>query len=476
MRFVFLLAFIISFSHPAWPRDGQKDTFWEKLVSYHALIDSLAKGSLDSRGMTWETLFRPNLSTWPIIAQNIDKELSHSDCPDTDCGNYQQDFSKMTNSSLSSADHFEIMENKRSFELRKELLLNAKSSIHVLVWAIYDDETGEEFEDLMYEALRRNPEMEIRIIVDGNIANMKGRKLLKRMERVSLGMIKVIRWKSKKYRANGNHRKMIIVDKEHVIVGGMNVGNSYSHLVASGSHWRDLDLYVGGGEAGKSAYNQFAEIWNKQLSEFKKLRKKYDSMEADVTERNKGDVSVTLVDQHPGSAVKTAYHNIHTAVVKLMRNAKESIDIENAYFIMDPIIRKELAEVIKRGVKVRLYTNSKTSVDEGLVRMSIMHSARGAVDMGAKVYLKRGFDTLHSKYMIVDKKISMVGSFNFHPRSLRFDAESVMVVFDKELGQKLTDHFEQGILEADHFESPEQYEVDWDLMGIITKSFYFDFL
>lgn len=199
-------------------------------------------------------------------------------------------------------------------------------------------------------------------------------------------------------------------------------------------------------------------------------------MEADVTKRNKGNIPVVFVDQHPGSAVKTAYHDIHTGVVKLMRNAKESIDIENAYFIMDPIIRKELAEVIKRGVKVRLFTNSKTSVDEGLVRMSIMHSARGAVDMGAKVYLKRGFNTLHSKYMIVDKKISMVGSFNFHPRSLRFDAESVAVIFDEDLGQKLTDHFEQGILEADHFESPEQYEVDLDLMGILTKSFYFDFL
>lgn len=273
MRFILLLFVILSFSLPAWPKDGQKETIWEKLVSYHALIDSLVKGSLDSRGMTWDTLFRPNLSTWPVIAQNIDKELSHSVCSETDCTNYEQDFAKMTNSPLSSADHFEIMENKRSFELRKELFLNAKSSIHVLVWAIYDDETGEEFEELMYEALRRNPEIDIRIIVDGNIANMKGRKLLKRIERVSLGMIKVIRWKSKKYRANGNHRKMIIVDKEHVVVGGMNVGNSYSHLVAGGVHWRDLDIYIKGGEAGQSAYNQFAEIWNKQLSEFRRLRK-----------------------------------------------------------------------------------------------------------------------------------------------------------------------------------------------------------
>ncbi|WPU66918.1 phospholipase D-like domain-containing protein [Peredibacter starrii] len=473
MKYLFTLLLLGSLSVSAIAED--KDTLWEKFARYTMLADSMVKGSLDSRGLTFDTLFQPNVSTWTSIAKEIDDALKNASCKNVDCGDYETDFTFITNSAISSADHFEILENKRSFELRRELINNAQSSIHVLVWAVYDDETGKEFEQLLYSALERNPEMDIRVIVDGNIANMKGKKLLKRMEKNTRGKIKVIRWKSKKYRANGNHRKLMIVDKKHVIVGGMNIGNNYSHM-GEDSEWRDLDLYIRGDASGLSADNRFVDVWNKQLDEFKKLRRNLDYMLPDYTDRPAGRVPVTFVDQHPGSAIKNAYHNIHTGVVKLLRDAQETVDIENAYFIMDPVIRKELENLIKRGVKVRIYTNSKTSVDEGLVRMSIMHSARGAADMGALIYLKKGHETLHSKYMIVDKKISMIGSFNLHPRSLRFDAENVAVIFDKNLSEQLTEHFETGIQEAIHFERPEEYEVDWDLMGILTKSFYFDFL
>lgn len=473
MKLLLSLLILTSLSLPAWA--DEKDTLWEKFARYTLLADSMVKGSLDSRGLTLDTLFQPNVDTWSSIGKDIDEALKNTKCKSVDCAYYETDLTFVSNSIISSADHFEILENKRSFELRRELINNAQNSIHVLVWAVYDDETGREFEQLLYDALERNPLMDIRVIVDGNIANMKGKKVLKRMEKSTKGKIKVIRWKSKKYRANGNHRKLMIVDEKHVIVGGMNIGNNYSHL-GEDSEWRDLDLYIRGESSGQSAYNTFVDVWNKQLMEFKKLRKNFDMMLPNNVEPKEGAVPVTFIDQHPGSAIKNAYHNIHTAVVKLLRDAKQTVDIENAYFIMDPVIRKELDALIKRGVKVRIYTNSKTSVDEGLVRMSIMHSARGAADMGALIYLKKGTETLHSKYMIVDKKISMIGSFNLHPRSLRFDAENVAVIFDQNLSQQLTEHFEAGIQDATHFDHPDQYEVDWDIMGILTKSFYFDFL
>ncbi|WP_408095900.1 phospholipase D-like domain-containing protein [Peredibacter sp. HCB2-198] len=473
MKFLFPLLLLMTLNLPAWAQE--KDSLWEKFARYTMLADSMVKGSLDSRGLTLDTFFQPNVSTWSSIGKNIDDALKNQVCNSVHCGFYETDFSFITNSDMSSAEHFEILENKRSFELRRELIANAQSSIHVLVWAIYDDETGHEFERMLYEALDEKPHLDIRIVVDGNIANLKGKKVLKRMEKTTKGKIKIIRWKSKKYRANGNHRKLMIVDRKHVIVGGMNIGNNYSHL-GDEAEWRDLDLYIRGEAAGQSANNRFVDVWNKQLDEFKKYRRNFDYMQPDTVEVKEGNVPVVFVDQHPGSAIKNAYHNIHTGVVKLLRDAQESVDIENAYFIMDPIIKKELEGLIKRGVKVRIYTNSKTSVDEGLVRMSIMHSARGAADMGAYIYLKGGKETLHSKYMIVDKKISMIGSFNLHPRSLRFDAENVAVIFDRKLSEQLTAHFEAGIAEAIHYENPNQYEVDWDIMGILTKSFYFDFL
>lgn len=469
MKYVLFL--ILAFSASAYADD--KESFFEKMARYTDVVQSMVQGSLDSRGLSPDTLFRPTKS-WQAIAESIDKDLRQEECVIIRCQNYVDDFARVTNSKVSQASHFEVLPPKRSFELRRDLLRGAKKSIHVLVWGIYDDETGKEFQNLLLEAYMRNPTMDIRVAVDGNISNLKGRKVLKNLEKLSRGAIKVMKWKSRKYRANGTHRKMLIVDSEHIIIGGMNIGNVYSHM-AGKDFWRDLDIYINGGNSAQIAEEEFVSVWNHQIDEFTKLYVKLGIMANTKVNPDAVGTPVVFVDQHPGSAVKEANHNIHTAIVKLLRNAMETVDIENAYFIMDPVIKRELEVSIKRGVKIRIFTNSDKSVDEAIVSMPIMNSARDALAMGAEVYLRQT-STLHSKYMVVDGKVSVVGSFNFHPRSLRFDAENVAVVFDERLASELTEYFETGITDARHMTSTKDFKADWSLIGLLTNSFYFDFL
>lgn len=468
-----ILLLLLSVS-PVLAVDDDKESFFEKMARYHNLIDSLVKGSLDSRGLSPDALFKPNLPSYNLIAEDINNIVKASGCQSTDCDFYEKDFSLVVGTNIGKAEEIRLLPNLESFEMRRELIRNAKKSIHVLVWAVYNDETGQEFRDLLLEALENNPGIDIRLIVDGNIANLKGKKVLKYLDKKSEGKIRIMKWKSRRYRANGNHRKLMIVDGEHVIVGGINIGNNYSHM-ATKDKWRDLDMYIRGQRAALNADNQFSIIWNKQLTEFPKLLNKLGQMEIHDIKGSEEGPSVLFVDQHPGSAVKESYHHIHTGIVKLFRDARETIDIENAYFIMDPIIKKELEKVLKRGVKVRIFTNSDKSVDEQIVSMPIMNSARDAVTMGAKVYLRQT-TTLHSKYMVVDGKISVIGSFNFHPRSLRFDAENVAVIFDEKVAQDLTNHFNEAVREERYFDDPSLFKIRWDIIGFLTKSFYFDFL
>jgi len=469
MKVIFLLI-LLSMSSYA---QEDKESFWEKMARYTDVIQSMVQGSLDSRGMSLDTLFRPSKS-WDSISDSINEDLKSENCSTIDCKDYEEDFARVVNSRVALADGFKILPNKKSFDLRRELIMNARHSIHILVWGIYDDESGAEFENLLLSKLAQNPDIDIRVAVDGNIANVKGRKTLKHLEKLSKGAIKVMKWKSRKYRANGTHRKLLIVDSEHVIIGGMNIGNPYSHL-AGKEFWRDLDIYIHGLQSGEIADQEFVEVWNNQIVEFTKLYDKLGMMAKIETEGLMYGMPVVFVDQHPGSAVKEANHNIHSGIVKLLRNAQESVDIENAYFIMDPIIKRELDKTIKRGVKVRIYTNSDKSVDESIISMPVMNSARDAVVMGAKVFLRQT-TTLHAKYMVVDKKISVVGSFNLHPRSLRFDAENVAVIFEESFAKELTQHFEEGILEARYMDNPKNFQADWSLVGMLTSHFYFDFL
>jgi len=446
--------------------------------SYGAYVAAVAAGTLDSAGLSIRAFMDPNLPDWNQIYKDIKFDLSLQNCRTLDCqgeGPYERDMAFITGGYLSAGNQFHVLPNKESFQLRQKLFDEARESIYIMVWSLYDDETGLEFTRQMLRALERNPEMDIRIIVDGNVATLMGhRKYLKDLVRLSDGRIKVLRWKTHKYRANGTHRKMIIVDKQHLITGGMNIGNSYANF-AGAPQWRDLDIYIEGNEAGETAFNQFVSIWNSHDSKDPELQ--VEKMKpGELVEEPKAPVPLIFVDQHPGSTHKKAHMGLHTAVVKLLRNAKYTVDIENAYFIMDPVLEEEIKAAVKRGVKIRIFTNSKDSIDMAIVANPIVDSAKKAAKWGVEVYLKKGA-TLHSKYMIVDGTISMVGSFNFHPRSLRFDGENAVIITDQHFAGELLSYFEKGINEqADKVYSISLLKVAWNFTAAFIHFFYFDFL
>jgi cardiolipin synthase len=87
-------------------------------------------------------------------------------------------------------------------------------------------------------------------------------------------------------------------------------------------------------------------------------------------------------------------------------------------------------------VKVNILTNSAESIDEPIVIAPILASLPELIAAGATVGLKRG-DTLHSKFMTVDGAFAIVGSFNLHPRSIRYEFELIVSALDPRLAARL---------------------------------------
>jgi len=477
MKKIFRFLFLASLSSVVYGQEIKEDaSLWKKFRDYTPVAKAIFMGNLDNAGMSPRAIFQPNFPSWNKIHDSINEDMQFERCDSIECDtSYERDMAEVTNGRLAYAEKIELLDNEESFSIRKKLIQNARNSIYVMVWAIYNDETGKEFEELLMDAIKKNPKLDIKIIVDGNIATMPGHwENLLRLKERSKGKIRTIHWKSWKYRANGTHRKLFIVDNEHVITGGLNIGNHYSHKVVKHPEdaWRDFDVYMYGPSVGTQAHNQFARVWNYQIDE-SDFYKEYGIHTPLERNRSTEGTPVVLADQDPGSARHKATHHIHSAVTKIFRNAKKTIDIENAYFILDPIVREELKAALKRGIQVRIFTNSKESVDEDIVTLPILTSAQEAARMGAEIYLKKGA-TLHSKYMIVDDKISFIGSFNFHPRSLKLDGENVAIIFDEKFAQTLSKKFLSGIKEATYITDPNLIYINFHLMSFLTKNICYD--
>jgi cardiolipin synthase len=133
--------------------------------------------------------------------------------------------------------------------------------------------------------------------------------------------------------------------------------------------------------------------------------------------------------------------------LRAIETAQKSITIENAYFLPPPELREALAAAAKRGVDVKVMTNSKASNDMGFVSDAARHFYDDLLEAGVKIYEKHG-GTLHSKTATFDGQYSIVGSVNLNGRSKNTDAEVAVAVQDEGTARQLEQRFATGLAET----------------------------
>ncbi|MBC7458532.1 MAG: phosphatidylserine/phosphatidylglycerophosphate/cardiolipin synthase family protein, partial [Bdellovibrionaceae bacterium] len=366
-----------------------------------------------------------------------------------------------------------LVDGPASFSKRESIMGKAVDSINILTWSIYDDMTGAQSVDLLLARKKQNPNLKIRVIVDGQVAATLGHG--DQVKRLEENGVEVIRWFSTAKPFAGQHRKMIIVDNKEMIAGGLNMGDVYSHKNPDTSvpRWRDTDIYVEGSGAAEGN-RLFAQIWNEQVTSRKLSYAQLKATAVRSTPDEKVQISVINHD-----AVKsTQGSTVMLTILKAIRTAQKQIDIENAYIILFPALKNELKKAItERGVKVRVFTNSGESVDEPIVSIPILRSVSEFADMGAEVYVKRGA-TLHSKLVIVDGKFSIIMSYNLHPRSERIEGEMAILVKDAIFAENLHNVFTNDITpdKAYRIRSSSEVQMPSSPVSVPTLRLFFDML
>lgn len=356
-----------------------------------------------------------------------------------------------------------LVDGPASFAVRDQLIDNAKTSIHMMTWAFYDDETGADTAKRLIAAHARG--VDVKIVVDGNVARQHGHDAtLKLLEDAG---ITVVRWTDVNRPHDGQHRKFMIVDGEKAVGGGINVGDFYSHKgPADGQKWRDTDVLLEGAPV-TDAHRLFARVYNGQVDMHGLTSPK---VTVGATLPPAGFARVATIDDTPGP---NGTSSILLATLKAIEGATEQIDIENAYFISTPALKQALLAALERGVQVRILTNSGESVDEPIVSGPILASLPELIAAGALVYLKQG-DTLHSKLMVVDGVYSTVGSYNLHPRSERYEGEVTFSSLSTDLAENLHGVFERDIAVAKRIAQASDISVPVTPLSIIAGRFFFD--
>ena len=124
-----------------------------------------------------------------------------------------------------------------------------------------------------------------------------------------------------------------------------------------------------------------------------------------------------------------------------LASARESIDIQSPYLITDASTDWSLMEARRRGVRVRMLVEGDVT-DAKPVKFASRAQYAHLMQQGIEIYEYQPA-MMHTKAVVVDNIISVVGSANFDNRSFELNDELNVVVFDRGVAARLREDFEQ---------------------------------
>ncbi len=242
--------------------------------------------------------------------------------------------------------------------------------------------------------------------------------------------------RKKHFQANfRNHRKIVVVDGHSAWLGGLNIGDDYLGHDKKLSPWRDTHIKITG-PAAIVAQSTFCSDW--YYSDEVLINDLNWIPDSKYTGDDEDGKDVMVVSSGPSDDLETASLFFTNA----MNTARRRIWIATPYFIPDESTLATLQIALLRGIDVRIITPQLN--DNWFVQHAANHYLSMLSQQGARIFFyNRGF--MHQKVMLIDDRISMIGTVNFDNRSFRLNFEIMGVIVNQAFTVEIESMLEKDI-------------------------------
>ena len=284
------------------------------------------------------------------------------------------------------------------------------------------------------------------------------------------------------------HNKLWLVDDAVGITGGRNLGDEY-YGASDAMNFSDLDLLVAGPlvEDMRRSFELYwdspfalridqvgsrrpaadeVHLWRLRLLDRLRLavqeRPRYVSyLRERYAARHVNEVASGLLwarglvmadePEKIGTPERPSAESLlYSRVLDRIREVREELVLVSPYFVPGQEGMDLIRELIGRGVKVKVLTNSLAATDLPLVhggytlyREALLDAGVELYEMRARVARRQRFmrlnatASLHSKALVFDGEACFVGSLNMDPRSAFWNTEVGVLVDQEELARQL---------------------------------------
>ncbi|MBP0979549.1 MAG: cardiolipin synthase [Oscillospiraceae bacterium] len=223
------------------------------------------------------------------------------------------------------------------------------------------------------------------------------------------------------YMNHRDHRKIAIIDGEVAFVGGTNLADEYININSRFGHWKDCDLFIKG-EAVWSLTVMFLQNWNF----FKDQDENWNKFRPENNIKNNNIINYDGYIQPFGDIPIDDENISENAYKNLINSAKRQVYITTPYLIIDNEMTETLILAAKSGIDVRIICPKIP--DKYHVYLVSQAFFPKLIKSGVKIYLYTpGF--IHSKQVIVDDELAIVGTANMDYRSFYLHFETGILIY-----------------------------------------------
>ena len=216
-----------------------------------------------------------------------------------------------------------------------------------------------------------------------------------------------------------NHRKLIVVDGQTCLTGGMNLALPYIGPPGSSRLWRDFAVVVEG-PAVSDLEAVFESDWRFATHAVQASVRGHEALDLEP------DAGGTATAQVVASGPDVVGDPLYESLLALIFGARRRIWIVTPYFVPDEMLARALSLAARRGVDVRLIMPIRSNhVTADLARASYLRDLHNA---GGSVLLYTA-EMLHAKVVIFDDQLAVIGSANMDMRSLFLNYELSLFVW-----------------------------------------------
>jgi cardiolipin synthase len=302
--------------------------------------------------------------------------------------------------------------------------------IHFQTYLVDDDDTGRSFINALKRAAKRG--VKVYFLLDAYGGRSFPDRLVKELEeagalfrKFSPALI------SRDFQFSLRlHHKVLLVDGEHAIIGGINVADRYRGK-RNQKEWLDFAVSLRGPECAH-ILSVLKRLWNKTF-----LKK---------TEKSREIVSNTaLYDEN--IRIRIVQNNWYKNKIEILKSyraglkrAKKKVIILASYFLPGRNERKLLRNASQRGVDITIVLAAES--DTPVFKRATNYLYRFILGNNIKIYEYLP-SNLHAKVATVDGRWCTVGSYNFNRLSDYGSVEMNVNIFD----ETFTGNFEHQLIE-----------------------------